>query len=80
MISDLHLEFKTPKYTFPKIEAKCKNLFLLGDIGLPFINEDYTNFLEEIAKSFEHIFIVLGNHEFYRSTMEDVFDYFEKIS
>ena len=41
---------------------------LLGDIGLPLINDDYTNFLKEKAESFEHIFIVLGNHEFYRKS------------
>lgn len=31
---------------------------LLGDIGLPLINNDYSDFLKEF-------FLVLGNHEFY---------------
>lgn len=52
---------------------------LAGDIGLPLINEDYTNFLKDIADQFEHIFIILGNHEFYCSKIEDIVNYFEKI-
>ena len=74
-------------FNFPLILILIKNsinnlyfvfniLMLLGDIGLPLINDDYTNFLKEKAESFEHIFIVLGNHEFYQSKMEDIMNYF----
>ena len=66
MISDLHLEFGS----YLDIEPKCKYLMLLGDIGLPLINNDYFNFLKEVAQKFELVFLVLGNHEFYSSKME----------
>jgi hypothetical protein len=40
-------------------------LALLGDIGYP-AKEGYAEFVLAQAKRFDHVFIVAGNHEFYR--------------
>ena len=76
-ISDIHLEFynynKVVKLV-NKIEPIAPILVLAGDIGIPIsrnkkckykINRCYEYFLELIAKKFEKIFIIAGNHEYY---------------
>jgi predicted MPP superfamily phosphohydrolase len=59
-ISDIHLEHGN-RVKIPKI---ADNLILAGDIGDP--SEDiYSSFLKELSHTFEHIFIICGNHEYY---------------
>ncbi len=69
-LSDLHLEFysynKINYYTKKIIEDECEILILAGDIGYPFCNK-YVYFLKKIYKYFECIFIICGNHEYYKS-------------
>lgn len=65
ILSDLHLEFLSPK-RIKNILASIKPvgtvLVLAGDIGTP---TQYHQVLETVAPLFEKIFVVLGNHEYY---------------
>lgn len=67
-ISDLHLEFydltKIPRILM-HIPKKADICVLGGDIGYPF-QKTYEVFLKGISSKFEHIFLILGNHEFYQ--------------
>ena len=62
LISDIHLEFGTCK----KIVKFADNLILAGDIGYP---EDklFTNFLTNVSNTFNKVFYVTGNHEYYQN-------------
>jgi len=72
--SDLHVEFYDP--ADPEYDSKLKALFepaaenlaLLGDIGL-IRQPSYRAFLLAASEQFRRVFVVLGNHEFYQSTM-----------
>lgn len=66
IISDTHLEFRTPK-TLPLIHKHADNLALLGDIGKPFM-ASYSHFLGEQALKFDNVFVIMGNHEYYHSS------------
>ena len=80
LFSDLHLEFSK---TFPMIERKAKYLVLAGDIGR-LCDKNYTDFIEYCSKTWEHIIVVLGNHEFYHNKktyitlLSEYFDYFSQ--
>lgn len=74
-MSDLHLEFSAPtennpdQYLYFEIPPKAPYLILAGDIGLlvPHYSR-YLAFLRRQTEAFEHVFLVLGNHEFYRAS------------
>ncbi len=85
--SDLHLEF----YDLTKlvrmihwIKPKSNICVLAGDIGYPF-QKKYEVFLIAMNKKFEHIFLILGNHEFYQlkdnegKTMSQIVEQTDKI-
>lgn len=62
LVSDLHLEFD-PK---PNIQPLTDTLFLGGDIGYP--NKiEYKEFLFDMASKFKNVYLVAGNHEFYKN-------------
>lgn len=65
IVSDIHLEYRK-KGNFPIITRHAENLGLLGDIGKPFM-ESYGDFLSVQSAKFEHVFVVMGNHEYYHS-------------
>lgn len=69
VFSDLHLEFYK---NFAKIQPLAPYLFLAGDIGT--IDSIYDikveNFLSYCSKNWEKIFYVLGNHEFYQTSVQ----------
>ena len=65
-LSDVHLEFRA-KASFPTVRRIADNLALLGDIGKPFHNS-YAQFIEEQAQTFDNVFVVMGNHEYYNSS------------
>ncbi len=69
-LSDLHLEFlsyEKIKYICKKIiENDCDILVLAGDIGYPYCIK-YIYFLKLINKYFKCIFLICGNHEYYKS-------------
>lgn len=66
-MSDLHLEM--PHLPKPHVERLAPNLALLGDIGYP-SRDTYRNFLRQMSAQFERVFLVPGNHEYYKTTME----------
>lgn len=71
IMSDLHLEISSgdsDQYLQFKIPPKAPYLILAGDIGLLVLQYDsYLSFLRRQTEVFEHVFLVLGNHEFYRA-------------
>lgn len=72
IVSDLHLEvYKSDpdQYLHFEIPPKAPYLILAGDIGLlvPHYTR-YLSFLRRQTEVFEHVFLVLGNHEFYRTS------------
>lgn len=78
--SDLHLELNSSKenpFILPHMdEDKETILILAGDICV--IN-DLTlaiPFFADVCMRFKHIFYVFGNHEFYRSKMDEVYNKF----
>ncbi len=60
IVSDLHLEFGGQV----DIQRHAPYLAVLGDIGLPF-QPHYAEFIERQSEQFEHVFVLLGNHEYY---------------
>jgi hypothetical protein len=69
-VSDIHLEHHDKKnegYLIPSMFVKptAPYLALCGDIGNPEL-EAYTAFLSWCSKSWNHIFLIAGNHEFYK--------------
>ncbi|KAH9894528.1 putative calcineurin-like phosphoesterase [Xylariomycetidae sp. FL2044] len=64
LLSDLHLEVgqQYSSYTFP---VTAPNLILAGDIGRLIDYAGYLQYLEAQVSRYEHVFLVLGNHEFY---------------
>lgn len=53
--------------------SKQGMLFLLGDLGNP-QNATYEEFLASCAKRYAQVFLVLGNHEFYNSSIKSTVD------
>ncbi len=60
-VSDIHLEFGHPFN--PPVTGDA--IALLGDIGFPHTAE-YKMFVQECADLYKHVFVVAGNHEYYR--------------
>jgi len=79
VLSDIHLEFpgvldiieETPPVLAP-------NLALLGDIGYP-SKKEYQEFVLKQSKRFERVFLVAGNHEYYKGIYEDVNEEIAKL-
>ncbi|KAJ6254987.1 ser/thr protein phosphatase superfamily [Anaeramoeba flamelloides] len=67
--SDLHIEMfyveKLPSEFSSFVKPNADFLALLGDIGDP-DEESYFNFLTEMSENFQEVFVVSGNHEYYR--------------
>lgn len=61
LISDIHLEIENNFYP-PKTGD---SIVLLGDIGYPHTAE-YQNFIYRLSKDYNHVFVIAGNHEYYR--------------
>lgn len=72
--SDLHLEFEKSPPSFATLldraPPSCRFLALLGDIGVA-VNPSYRTFVQSCADDggFERVFVVAGNHEFYRGEL-----------
>ena len=67
-ISDIHLEFykiNEVDNILSYIQPNAKICVLAGDIGYPF-QKIYEIFLCGISKKFDEIFLIHGNHEYYR--------------
>ena len=61
--SDLHLEFLKTTISFKSV---APILVLAGDIGYPHENS-YKNFIKSVSEQFEKVFLIAGNHEYYRN-------------
>jgi len=78
LLSDIHLELVTTgmKYMrkfIPSHPLPNTVLILAGDIGNP-TAKLYKRFVIEIAKYYDKVFIVTGNHEYYQSARK-IFDH-----
>jgi len=80
--SDLHLEFLN-EYKFVGVTKALKVnsdiLFLGGDIGNIFANENLAKFLKYLSPKFNQIYYVCGNHEYYDFNKKHS-KYFEDLS
>lgn len=69
VLSDLHLESQSyPDFPIPR---KAPYLVLAGDIGNLVDAPHYLNFLTRQCSQFEHVYLVLGNHEFFKGDWAD---------
>lgn len=66
VISDLHLETEE-NYTF---HATAPFLMLLGDI-VSLKTGEYQDVIRKASECYQHVFWVLGNHDFYGGTIEE---------
>jgi len=63
VMSDLHLESQSyPHFPIPR---KAPYLVLAGDNGQLADTRQYRDFLKRQCSQFEHVYLVLGNHEFF---------------
>lgn len=74
-MSDIHLE---QRYQIPSITPKSRFLLLAGDIGNPF-HTIYDKFIEYVSGLFEEVYVILGNHEYYRNIVPRVHDRMREI-
>ena len=69
-ISDIHLEFLS-KLLKPARFSPCADvLCLAGDIGYP-SSPIYKQFLKHVNTQYKKIFLITGNHEYYKCTNMD---------
>lgn len=66
VVSDIHLEFYKKLKGVPKIPVLAPILVLAGDVGYPTL-PIFWEFLTQVSKSFEHVLLVPGNHEYYHT-------------
>lgn len=77
LVSDLHLEYYDKIHFNDFIIPKASNLIIAGDIGYQHL-DNYNTFMESCSESFDKVFMVLGNHDYYNYkskeilTMEDI--------
>ena len=64
----IHLPFVRSKAGMWRIRLPQDLLLLAGDIGTP-SEPEYAAFLADCATLYERVFVVLGNHEAYGSTL-----------
>jgi hypothetical protein len=78
ILSDVHLEMRDGQ--LPEVPVTAPYLALLGDIGYPHVGKDYERFLlgladqgnDEQQQGWKRIFVLAGNHEFYKGHYEKV--------
>ncbi|KAB8356416.1 hypothetical protein FH972_023999 [Carpinus fangiana] len=69
ILSDLHLEVSGDYLDF-HIPTTAPRLLLAGDIGTLSSPHKLTGFVECQCSNYEHVYLVLGNHEFYGMTRQ----------
>jgi predicted phosphodiesterase len=70
ILSDLHLEFLSPRQTqalLSQVQPRGDVLVLAGDIGD--MGDSHQAFLRSMSALFPKVFVVAGNHEYYGSDM-----------
>ena len=85
LVSDIHLELSNHiSETIGQLSSQIITdniedvLILAGDIGDPF-SESYKDFLARMSHHFNKIFIVSGNHEYYKTTVSTMKEIDDKI-
>lgn len=69
ILSDLHLEVDQ-QYASLEFPACANHLVLAGDVGRLADYDAYLYFLQKQVERFATVFLVLGNHEFYKESFE----------
>ena len=69
-MSDFHLEVNQQYGTF-EIPIMAPILLLAGDVGQLQHYNEYLSFLDRQCRNFDLVYLVLGNHEFYRTSREN---------
>lgn len=68
ILSDLHLEFG--RLDLPVMEDESNQVLVLaGDIGLAAKSWSYIPFIEEVSERFQDVIYVMGNHEYYDTSL-----------
>lgn len=83
ILSDIHLEVaKNPGKLMDRLLPSCPDLdtvlVLAGDIG-HFGSELYMNYITKVSENYQAVFVVLGNHEYYQSSIEKISDKISSI-
>lgn len=78
LISDLHLEFFSNSNYSNFVIPSAPNLAICGDLGYPSM-VNYKEFIALCAKDFKKVFIITGNHEYYKGIMKEVNEAIELI-
>ena len=71
-ISDIHLELLNKpqiKRITQMIQKRAEIMVLAGDIGNPF-HPNYFEFLQLMSDKFTKIFLIAGNHEYYKNKIQ----------
>ena len=68
VLSDLHLEINQQYPSF-EIPVSANSLILAGDVGRLADYDGYLELLRTQTERFETVFLVLGNHEFYKESL-----------
>lgn len=83
IISDIHAEMRDPTIDGYKwLEPSATHLALLGDICTAEpekIETTYRPFLKHVSSLYRHVFLVPGNHEYYKSDMKEADDRLKKL-
>jgi len=66
IMSDIHNEFGPMNIS----NAGARVLILAGDVGIAHKPGTYAGFIEEACRNFEHVIMVMGNHEHYNGDIE----------
>lgn len=68
ILSDLHLEFGW--LNLPVMEDESNQILVLaGDVGLAAKSWSYIPFIEEVSERFQDVIYIMGNHEFYGTSI-----------
>ena len=67
-LSDMHLEKSNAR--MPALYPVAEHLILAGDVGNP-QSLKYQALLTEASRKFSNVFLIAGNHEFSKKTVED---------
>jgi len=68
ILSDLHLEFGW--LNLPIMEDESDQVLVLaGDVGLAAKSWSYIPFIEEVSERFQDVIYIMGNHEFYGTSI-----------
>jgi len=71
LVSDLHLEYYDKIKFDDFIIPTAQNLIIAGDIGYQHL-DNYDIFMQLCSESFDKVFIVLGNHDYYNYKSKEI--------